>query len=164
MSLVATHVVGAAALGLVYRRTLGGETSYVDSPLWLGIPFVRPIVVAQVMALAGLAAWVALVQSDPPTTGPLADPRVLYGASALFYGASALWPAAARALVARPSYARAAAAIAPLWVVAACVLVLAVGSRPPASLTLVPLVVVAVACDAVVWAAAAIFHAHRQTP
>ena len=72
-----TLVAEAAALGLVYRRTLGGETSYVESPLWLGIPFVRPIVVAQVMALAGLAAWVALVQSDPPTTGPLADPRAV---------------------------------------------------------------------------------------
>lgn len=163
MDVAITHAVGAVVLGAVYANTLPRDAPYLASPLWVGIPpaLVRAVAVAQVAALGGLLAWVVLVARG---AAPDADARLLAGASAAFYAASALWPWHARRLVARPTYARALRACAPLWVAGAAVAVLASATRASvaASVALVPVVVVAVGCDAVVWSAAAIFLAHRQ--
>lgn len=154
------HAVGFVVLGAAYATTLPRDAPYLDSPLWVGLPreLARAIAVAQIAALAGWIAWIALVAVDDQPSA------LLTGASAAFYLASALWPWHARRLVARPTYARALLACAPLWVAAASVGTLAHATSPVlARLALAPAAAVVIGCDAVVWSAGAIFLVYSTT-
>lgn len=157
MYVVLTHVVGFTTLMIVYWYTLvrGSDTSYMSSPLWLGLPFVPHIVLLQVVSFIGLFAWVGVVQQR--SVQPL-----VYGASIGYYAVSTLWPTLAKRFIKRPTRVRALAASFPLWLAGACVILLLHSSTQTAErLLLIPLIVLTVVCDAILWTLAAVRQTHR---
>ena len=152
MYVVLTHVVGFVTLMIVYWHTLirGSATSYTASPLWLDIPFVNQIVLLQVVSLVCLSAWVGVVQQR-------AVQPLVYGASIGYYAVSMLWPTLAKRFVDRPTPTRALIASSPLWLAGGCVLLLLHSStRTTERILLVPMVVLTVVCDALLWTLAAL--------
>jgi hypothetical protein len=152
MYVVLTHVVGFFTLMIVYWRTLvlGSTSSYTKSPLWLDIPFVNQIVVLQVISIVCLFAWVGVVQQR--SVQPL-----VYGTSIGYYTASMLWPVFAKRFLDRPTLARALVASSPLWVAGFCVLLLLhLSIKTTERILLVPVVVLTVVCDAILWTLAAL--------
>ena len=157
MQVLVTHVVGFTALMIVYCYTLVWEsqTSYMTSPLWLDIPIVPHIVVLQILSVACLFAWVGVVEQR--STSPL-----MVGASIGYYAFSTLWPTLAKRFLERPTHASALFASFPLWGAGAMVLLLLHASTQTLErLLLVPLVVLTVVCDAVLWTAAALRRGRR---
>lgn len=157
MYVVLTHAIGFSTLMIVYWHTLvrGSTTSYTESPLWLDIPFVNHIVVLQVVSIVCLFAWVGMVQQRP--VQPL-----LYGASIGYYAVSMFWPILAKRFVDRPTRARALTASLPLWLAGVCVLLLLqTSSQTTERLLLVPVVVLTVVCDAILWTLAALRRSRR---
>ena len=145
------HSIGFATLMITYWWTLvrGSTTSYVTSPLWLDIPFVHSIVALQTVSIACLAAWVIFMRDSTSST--------VYGVSVGYYASSLLWPVLAKHFLVRPSLGRAIAASAPLWGAAACVLLLLNESPDTATrLLMVPIVVLTVVCDALLWTVSAL--------
>lgn len=158
MHVVLTHVVGFSTLMIVYWQTLlrGGTTSYTTSPLWLDLPFIPHIIILQVISVVCLFAWVGVVQKRS-----VIQPLV-YGASIGYYASSMLWPVLAKRFLERPTRARAVAASLPLWVAGACVLLLLHASTHTGErLLLVPVVVLTVVCDAILWTLAALRRSRR---
>lgn len=154
MYVVLTHAVGFLTLMVVYWYTLvrGNDTSYMTSPLWLDIPLVPHIVILQVVAMTCLVAWVATVQQSLTPPSPL-----VYGASIGYYAFSILWPFLATRFIQHPSCARALAASFPLWGAGICVmLLLHTSTETLERLLMVPIVVLAVVCDAILWTLAAL--------
>ena len=164
MYLALVHGVGSVTLAIVYWYTLvrtSTAPSYLESPLWLGVPFAPQIVVLQGVAVACLIAWVVLMQQQ---THDEDTERLLYGASMGCYAASVIWPTFATRFVERPTRARAFAASVPLWGAGACVLLLLHASTSTVTrLLLTPLVVLTVVCDAILWTLAAFGTAERGT-
>lgn len=157
MYVVLTHVVGFSTLMLVYWHTLvrGSTSAYTASPLWLDIPFVHQIVLLQVVSIVCLFAWVGVVQQR--SVQPL-----VYGASIGYYTASMLWPSLAKRFLNRPTHGRALMASSPLWVAGLCVLLLVHSStRILERILLVPVVVLTVVCDALLWTLAALRRSRR---
>ena len=167
MYLALVHAAGASVLGLVYAVSLPRERGgYAASTLWLGMPYVRAAIALQLLALVGLVTWVVLLEWRPPSSGFLAHPPTLLGLSALFYAASLPWAPLAVRFVDRPTYARAALTVLPLWCAGAAALALAVGTQEAARGAngawfagalgaLAPLVVLTVGVDALGWSALA---------
>lgn len=151
------HAIGFTTLMLTYWWTLvrgSTSSSYVTSPLWLDIPLVHGIVALQTVSIACLAAWVILMRDSTSS--------IVHGASIGYYASSLLWPVLAKHFLVRPNLGRALAASAPLWGAAACVLLL-LNESPDATtrLLMVPLVVLTVVCDAVLWTVAALRRGRR---
>ena len=157
MYVVLTHVIGFSTLMIVYWQTLlrGSTTSYTASPLWLDLPFINHIVVLQAVSVVCLFAWAGVVQQRP--VRPL-----VYGASIGYYAVSMVWPVLAKRFLDRPTRVRALVASSPLWTAGACVLLLLHSStRVPERLLLVPVVVLTVVCDAILWTLAALRRSRR---
>lgn len=157
MYVVLTHVVGFCTLMTVYWQTLvrGSTTSYTASPMWLDLPFVNQIVLLQVVSVVCLFAWVGVVQQR--SVQPL-----VYGASIGYYAVSMLWPTLAKRFLDRPTFTRALVASSPLWLAGFCVLLLLHSStRITERLLLVPVVVLTVVCDALLWTLAALRRSRR---
>jgi len=157
MYVVLTHVVGLCTLMVVYWHTLvrGSTTSYTKSPLWLNIPFAKHIVLLQVVSIVCLFVWVGVVQQR--SVQPL-----IYVASIGYYAVSMLWPTLAKRFLDRPTFARALVASSPLWMAGLCVLLLLHSStRTTERILLVPVVVLTVVCDAILWTLAALGRSRR---
>jgi len=158
MYVVLTHVIGFCTLMIVYWHTLvrGRTLSYTTSPLWMDLPFVNHIVILQVVSIACLFAWVGVVQQR--SVQPL-----VHGASIGYYAVSMLWPILAKRFLDRPTRARALAASLPLWIAGVCVLVLLrLSTRVMERILLVPVVVLTIVCDAILWTLAALRWSSRQ--
>ena len=151
MYVAVIHAVGFTVLMTVYWWTLvrGSTTSYMASPLWLDIPIVSSIIGLQVVSIACLVAWVVLMRDSTST--------VVYGASIGYYALSLLWPFLAKRFVAHPNPTRALLASVPLWGAGACtVLLLDASPDVPTRVLMVPVVVLTVVCDAILWTLAAL--------
>ena len=153
MYIAVVHGVGFAALMLVYFRTLvwKSETSYMDSPLWLGITMVPQIIGLQVVSVVCLIVWAGILQHQQYATPQL------YAASVGYYAFSVAWPPLANWFVRRPTCLNAVAASSPLWGAGACVLFL--GYASPDTVTrslLIPATILTVGCDAILWTWAAL--------
>ena len=157
MYLVLTHTAGLFTLMVVYWCTLvrGSDASYMRSPLWLDLPFVPHIVILQLVSIACLLAWVGVVQQR--TIQP-----VVYGASIGYYAFSTLWPTLAKRFLENPTHTRALTAASPLWGAGFCILLLLHASiQTSERLLMVPIVVLTVVCDAVLWTFAALQRSRR---
>lgn len=145
------HSIGFVTLMMVYWWTLvrGNATSFTESPLWLDIPIVRSIVGLQLVSIACLVAWVILMRESTS--------NVVYAASTGYYAFSLLWPLMAKRFIEHPGVVRALLASAPLWGAGACMLLLLDASPDTTTrLLMVPIVLLTVLCDAVLWTFAAL--------
>ena len=146
-----THVAGFSALAVVYWYTLvrgSVEDSYARSALWWGMPFIGQIILLQAVAVIGLFAWASIVQRPS---------KPMYEASVGLYALSAFWPVLANEFLRCPTHAHAIAASLPLLGAAACVLFLFHASlRTSERLLLLPMVVLTVVFDAILWSLSAL--------
>ena len=178
MFLLLSSALAAAGIGVAYATVLfnsfggyevDGNTSYLDSPYWVGTPpaAIRVVVGLQFLAAVGYVAWLAYVTTHPPTRGVFVAGGTAVGLHAphlLFLVSSAAWPFAAYMTVTRPeSVTWAVVACVPLWCAAAGVVVLVGGTfeaqyaSPVPYLGIFALALVVVLADGVGWAATAIF-------
>lgn len=138
---------------------------YIRSPYWLGLrsDTVVAIVVFQALAVVGYLLWVPWLFTQGATiTDSILDTRLArLGLLNGFLLASTAWPYAAYYYMLQPTLPRALGAAAPLWVAAACVILLLAGTfearAPPYAVVGILLVgSVVVLADGIGWAALAI--------
>jgi len=165
--LTLSSIVGLTVLGLVYQAVLfnafesfGGidrPSSYFDSPFWAGAPYRRATVALQGIAILLYLAWTAWSTTAPP---PEAWKRtLLLAANVGFYLASVTWPYLTYRALERSSKFPTAwmwSACVAIWLVAASVIALMVGSASPQRWLLLPLAILTSGVDGILWTVSAL--------